>query len=56
MAANMAGIISPILIGVLMQFTHSFVIPLVLAGVVGLLGAIAYGWWLPEVKPMQQPA
>lgn len=56
MAANMAGIISPILIGILMQFTHSFVIPLVLAGVVGLLGAIAYGWWLPEVKPMQQPA
>lgn len=55
MAANMAGIISPILIGILMQFTHSFVIPLVLAGIVGLLGAIAYGWWLPEVKPMHQP-
>ncbi len=53
MAANLAGIISPILIGVLMQFTHSFVIPLVLAGIVGLLGALIYGFWLPRVTPMQ---
>ncbi|TKI02810.1 MFS transporter [Martelella alba] len=52
MAANLAGIISPILIGVVMQFTHSFVIPLVLAGIVGLLGALAYGLWLPKVQPM----
>lgn len=53
MAANLAGIISPILIGVLMQFTHSFVIPLVLAGIVGLIGALIYGFWLPSVQPMQ---
>ncbi len=56
MAANLAGIISPILVGVLMQFTHSFVIPLVLAGIVGLIGALIYGFWLPAVKPMQQSA
>ncbi|WP_413723197.1 MFS transporter [Sodalis sp. RH24] len=53
MAANLAGIISPILIGVLMQFTHSFVIPLVLAGIVGLFGALIYAVWLPRVEPMR---
>ena len=52
MAANLAGIISPILIGVIMQFTHSFVIPLVLAGIVGVAGAFIYGLWLPKVQPM----
>ncbi|WP_413743060.1 MFS transporter [Sodalis sp. RH15] len=52
MAANLAGIISPIFIGVVMQFTHSFVIPLVLAGAVGLAGAVVYGIWLPKVQPM----
>lgn len=56
MAANLAGIISPILIGVLMQFTHSFTIPLVLAGIVGLIGALIYGFWLPAVQPMQHKA
>lgn len=53
MAANLAGIISPVMIGVIMQFTHSFVIPLEIAGVVGIAGALIYGFWLPRVKPMQ---
>lgn len=53
MAANLAGIISPVMIGVIMQFTHSFVIPLEIAGVVGIAGAFIYGFWLPRVKPMQ---
>lgn len=52
MAANMAGVVSPILVGVLMQFTNSFVMPLLLAGAVGLLGALVYAFWLPEVKPL----
>ncbi|WP_404808360.1 MFS transporter [Mangrovibacter yixingensis] len=52
MAANLAGIISPVLIGVIMQYTHSFSIPLILAGVVGIAGAVIYGVWLPTVKPM----
>lgn len=52
MAANLAGIISPILIGVLMQFTHSFVIPLEIAGVIGVVGALIYAFWLPRVQPM----
>ncbi|ERK12350.1 D-galactonate transporter [Pantoea sp. AS-PWVM4] len=52
MAANLAGIISPILIGVIMQFTHSFVIPLEIAGVIGVVGALVYAFWLPRVQPM----
>ncbi|WP_409075988.1 MFS transporter [Pantoea sp. C3] len=52
MAANLAGIISPIMIGVIMQYTHSFVIPLEIAGVVGIIGALIYGFWLPRVTPM----
>lgn len=52
MAANLAGIISPIMIGVIMQYTHSFVIPLEIAGVVGIIGALIYAFWLPHVKPM----
>lgn len=52
MAANLAGIISPIMIGVIMQYTHSFVIPLEIAGVVGIIGALIYGFWLPHVTPM----
>lgn len=55
MAANLAGIISPILIGVIMQYTHSFVIPLEIAGVVGIAGALIYGFWLPRVQPMTLP-
>lgn len=51
MAANLAGIISPILIGVIMQFTHSFVIPLEIAGVIGVVGAVVYAFWLPRVQP-----
>ena len=52
MAANLAGIISPILIGVIMQYTHSFVVPLEIAGVIGVVGALIYGFWLPRVQPM----
>lgn len=55
MAANMAGIISPILIGVLMQYTHSFAVPLEIAGVVGILGALVYAFWLPRVQRMSLP-
>lgn len=52
MAANLAGIISPVLIGVIMQYTHSFALPLEIAGVVGVIGALIYGFWLPRVQPM----
>lgn len=52
MAANLAGIISPIMIGIIMQYTHSFTLPLEIAGVVGIAGALIYGFWLPRVKPM----
>ncbi len=51
-AANVAGIVSPILIGVIMGYTHSFVAPLLIAGGVAVLGALAYGVWLPKVTPL----
>ncbi|TKI03369.1 MFS transporter [Martelella alba] len=53
MVGNLAGIISPIMVGMIMQATHSFILPLVIAGVIGIVGAITYGIWLPEVKPIE---
>jgi ACS family glucarate transporter-like MFS transporter len=52
-AANVAGIVSPLLIGVLMGYTHSFVAPLLIAGGVAILGALTYGLWLPKVEPLR---
>lgn len=52
-AANVAGIVSPILIGVILAATSSFVVPLLIAGGVAMLGALAYGLWLPRVEPLR---
>jgi MFS family permease len=52
-AANVAGIVSPILIGVILGYTSSFVVPLLIAGGVGILGAVTYGLWLPKVEPLR---
>ncbi|QUH03678.1 MFS transporter [Saccharopolyspora erythraea] len=49
-AANIAGIISPILIGVLTGMTSSFVLPLLIAGGVALTGAAVYAFVLPPVR------
>lgn len=54
--ANVAGIVSPIIIGFIMGTTGSFVIPLLLAGVVAIIGALAYAIWLPKVEPLKVPA
>jgi ACS family glucarate transporter-like MFS transporter len=51
--ANLAGIVSPILIGIVLSATHSFVWPLLIAGVVALIGALSYAFWLPKVEPIK---
>jgi ACS family glucarate transporter-like MFS transporter len=52
-ASNLAGIVSPILIGFIMGFTSSFVVPLALAGGIALAGALTYAVWLPRVQPLR---
>ncbi|MEU1807059.1 MFS transporter [Streptomyces sp. NPDC019937] len=52
-AANIAGILSPLLLGVLKGITHSFVLPLTLAGCVALLGAATYAFLLPKVERLK---
>ncbi|MBF4616377.1 MFS transporter [Curtobacterium sp. VKM Ac-1376] len=51
--SNTAGIIGPIVIGFIMGFSGSFVIPLIVAGVVSLAGALTYAFWLPKIKPLE---
>ncbi len=51
-AANVAGIVSPILMGVITGITSSFAIPLLIAGAVALLGAANYAFFLPRLKPL----
>jgi sugar phosphate permease len=50
--ANLAGIVCPILIGVVLGVTHSFVWPLVIAGIVAVIGALSYAFWLPKIEPL----
>ncbi|UQN29517.1 MFS transporter [Brachybacterium kimchii] len=52
-ASNCAGIVSPILIGVITGVTSSFAIPLVIAGVVALLGAANYAFVMPKIEPLR---
>ncbi|WIY81732.1 MFS transporter [Propionimicrobium sp. PCR01-08-3] len=51
--ANIAGIISPIVIGIIIGRTNSFVAPLLVAGAVAIIGALAYAVWLPKVEPIK---
>jgi MFS transporter, ACS family, D-galactonate transporter len=48
-SANLAGIITPLVIGVAFQMTGSFVGPLIYIGVVALVGAFAYSVILGDV-------
>jgi ACS family glucarate transporter-like MFS transporter len=51
-ASNLAGIGSPLLLGVLKGITGSFVLPLVITGAVAILGAISYGVIVGRVAPL----
>ena len=52
-ASNIAGIFTPILIGVLVDRTGSFVAPLAVIGVVALIGAFNYLVLLGRVEPLE---
>jgi ACS family D-galactonate transporter-like MFS transporter len=48
-SANLAGIITPIIIGVAFQITGSFVAPLIYIAVVALIGAFSYSVVLGDI-------
>jgi len=50
-AANLSGIVTPLVIGVLLQMTGSFVYPLIFVGVVAATGALA---WIFMVGPLRR--
>ncbi|MFC4113761.1 MFS transporter [Nonomuraea zeae] len=54
-ASNFAGIISPIMIGVLVDRTSSFTVPLMVIAGVALLGAFTYAVILKRVEPLRRP-
>jgi D-galactonate transporter len=51
--ANLAEVISPLLMGVLKAVTDSFVLPLLIAGAVALVGASVYAFVLPQVRRLR---
>lgn len=51
--SNMAGIIAPIITGALFGLTGSFVLPLVISGVLAIIGALSYWFIVGELKPLQ---
>lgn len=52
-ASNFAGIFTPIIIGILVDVTGSFVLPLAVIGVVALIGAFNYLVLLGKVEPLK---
>jgi MFS transporter, ACS family, D-galactonate transporter len=52
-ASNFAGILTPILVGVLVDHTGSYVAPLVVIGCLALLGALNYLLLLGKVRPLE---
>ena len=52
-SANLAGIVTPIVIGIAVQWTHSFVGPLIYIAVVALIGAFAYSVLLGDIHRLE---
>ena len=55
-ASNAAGFASPVVIGILLDQTGSFVAPLALAGAVAIVGAIAYMFVIGKIAPLGSKA
>ena len=51
-ASNLAGVGSPFFVGALYDLTGSFVVPLVVVGFIGLVGALAYAVVVKRVEPL----
>ncbi|MCI2416345.1 MFS transporter [Saccharopolyspora sp. K220] len=54
-ASNFAGILTPLLVGFLVDTTGSFVLPLVIIGTVALAGAANYLFLIRKVEPLRVP-
>jgi ACS family glucarate transporter-like MFS transporter len=54
-ASNLAGVGSPFAVGALYDLTGSFVVPLLLVGFLGLVGAAAYAFIVRRVEPLPLP-
>jgi sugar phosphate permease len=53
---NMMGVVAPIVTGVLVGATQSFVIPFLVAGAVLLIGIASYVFVLGRIEPIPEPA
>jgi ACS family D-galactonate transporter-like MFS transporter len=51
-ASNLAGVGSPFFVGALYDATGSFVVPLVVVGCLGLVGALSYAFVVKRVEPL----
>lgn len=51
--SNIAGIVAPIITGTLFGITHSFVLPLIISGLLAILGAFSYWFIVGEIKPLK---
>ena len=52
-SANLAGIVTPLVIGITFQLTGSFVGPLIYIGVVALVGAVSYSVILGDIHRLE---
>ncbi len=52
-ASNLAGIVSPFFVGVMLDLTHTYVVPLVTAGAFAILGALSYLFIVGRVEPLK---
>lgn len=53
--SNIAGIVAPIITGALFGMTGSFTLPLIVSGVVAIIGALSYWFIVGELKPLVIP-
>jgi len=54
-SANLAGIVTPLVIGYALDLSHSFVGPLIYIGVVALIGAFSYSVLLGDIHRLEAP-
>ena len=54
-SANLAGIVTPLVIGYALDLTNSFVGPLIYIGVVALIGALSYSVLLGDIHRLDAP-
>ncbi|HVW69203.1 MAG TPA: MFS transporter [Steroidobacteraceae bacterium] len=49
---NLAGVVSPLLTGILLDVTGHFASAFLLAGVLNILGLVGWVWLLPRIQPL----